>query len=348
MTAGMTSRTSSLRRGLRYTTAALILAGGMSHAERAQCADDLRAPGAKMQAATSLAFAEGPVYSSDGSVYFTDSVNDRIMQFVAGKTPGNRGTTKVFRSPAGRPNGLAFDLKGRLLVCESNEQGGNRRVTRTEKDGRITILADHYQGKRLNSPNDIDIDAQGRIYFTDPRYGDRSDMELDKECVYRIDCDGALTCIIDDAERPNGLAVSADQKTLYVIDNNNSVPGGARKIYAYELRADGSAGRRHIIHDFKTGRGGDGMCLDVQGNLYVAAGLSTPAPPAEDGSVKGGVYVFSPSGKQLDFIPVPEDTVTNVAFGDPDLRTLYITAGMTLFRIRLRAQGYLLWPPAKN
>jgi len=221
-------------------------------------------------------------------------------------------------------------------------------VTRTEKNGQITVLADHYHGKRLNSPNDIDIDARGRIYFTDPRYGNRSDMELDKECVYRIDRDGTLTCIIDDTERPNGLAVSADQKILYVIDNNNSVPGGARKVYAYDLRPDGSAGRRRMIHDFKTGRGGDGMCLDTQGNLYIAAGLNTPAPPAEDGSVKGGVYVFSPSGKQLDFIPVPEDMVTNVAFGDPDLRTLYITAGMTLYRIRLKAQGYLLWPPARN
>jgi gluconolactonase len=171
-------------------------------------------------------------------------------------------------------------------------------------------------------------------------------MELEKECVYRIDRDGTLTCIIDDAERPKGLAVSADQKTLYVIDNNNSVRGGSRKVYAYALRGDGSAGERRVIRDFKTGRGGDGMCLDTGGNLYIAAGLNTPAPPAEDGSAKGGVYVFSPAGKQLYFIPVPEDMVTNVAFGDPDLRTLYITAGMTLFRIRLNAQGYVLWPPA--
>jgi gluconolactonase len=324
----------------------IFLVGAIALAESARCADQLRAPGAKIQAATSLAFAEGPVYSSDGSVYFTDSVNDRIMRFVPGKSPADPGTTGLFRSPAGRPNGLAFDLKGRLLVCESNEDGGNRRVTRTEKDGRITVLADHYHGKRLNSPNDIDVDAQGRIYFTDPRYGDRSDMELEKECVYRIDRDGTLTCIIDDAERPNGLAVSADQKTLYLIDNNNSVPGGSRKVYAYELRTDGSAGSRRVVHDFGKGRGGDGMCLDTHGNLYIAAGLNTPAPPAEDGSVQGGVYVFSPSGKQLDFIPVPEDMVTNVAFGDPDLRTLYITAGMTLYRIRLKAQGYVLWPAA--
>jgi gluconolactonase len=235
-----------------------------------------------------------------------------------------------------------------LLACEGPGEGGNRRVTRAEKDGRITVLADRYHGKRLNSPNDIDIDAKGRVYFTDPRYGDRSDMELDKECVYRIDSDRSLTCIIDDVERPNGLAVSADQETLYVIDNNNSIPHGSRKVYAYELRPDGSTGNRRVVHDFGTGRGGDGMCLDTRGNLYIAAGLNTPEPPGEDGSVKAGVYIFSPGGNQLDFIAIPEDTVTNVAFGDRDLKSLYITADKTLFRIRLNVTGYVLWPPVEQ
>jgi gluconolactonase len=314
-----------------------------------QAAEDIRAPGAKLEAAATVAFTEGPVYSGDGSIYFSDIANNRIMRFLPGAKAGASGSTpEVFRYPSGRANGLAFDLEGRLLACEGGEEGGNRRVTRTEKDGRITVLADHYQGKRLNSPNDLDIDAQGRIYFTDPRYGDRADMELDKECVYRIDPDGTLTRIIEDMERPNGIAVSADQKTLYVIDNNNSRPGGSRKVYAYELRTDGSTGSRRVVHDFATGRGGDGMCLDTGGNLYIAAGLNAPAPPAEDGSVKAGVYIFSTAGKQLGFIPVPEDVVTNVAFGDPDLKTLYITAGKTLFRIRLNVRGFVLWPAAKE
>jgi gluconolactonase len=304
-----------------------------------------RAPGAKLETAALLAFTEGPVYAEDGSVYFTDIVNNRIMRLKPGSGGGVlSGGPEVFRAPAGRAAGLAFDLQGRLLAAEVNGDGGNRRVTRTEKDGTITVLADHYQGKKLNSPNDLDIDAKGRIYFTDPRYLDRSDVEQDKDAVYRIDPDGTLTRIIDDVERPNGLAVSADQKTLYVVDNNDSNPKGSRKVYAYELKPDGSTGSRRVIHDFGTGRGGDGVCLDAEGNLYVAAGRTAPNLPAEDQSVKGGIYVFSSSGKQIDFISVPVDLVTNVAFGDPDLKTLYLTAGPSLLRIRRTVPGYVLWP----
>jgi len=222
--------------------------------------------------------------------------------------------------PAGRAAGLVFDLQGRLLAAEGNGDGGNRRVTRTENDGTITVLADRYHGKRLNSPNDLDIDAKGRIYFTDPRYLDRSDVEQDKDAVYRIDPDGTLTRIIDDVERPNGIAVSPDQKTLYVVDDN-IVAGGSRKVYAYRLNPDGSVGARQVLHDFRTGRGGDGMTVDSDGNVYIAAGRTAPNLPDEDTSVKGGIYIFSPAGNQIDFIPVMVDLVTNVAFGDPDLKT---------------------------
>jgi gluconolactonase len=172
-------------------------------------------------------------------------------------------------------------------------------------------------------------------------------MELEKEGVYRIDFPGKVVCVIDDLERPNRIAVSPDQKALYVVDNN---PGlhGSRKIYAFDLKPDGSVGNRRIIYDFETGRGGDGMCLDSLGNLYIAAGLNMPLPPAEGGPAKGGIYVISSAGKQIDFIAIPEDAVTNCTVGDPDLKTLYITAGKSLFRIRLSVRGYLLWPPAKN
>lgn len=311
----------------------LILLGG------GQAQDPIMPPNAKPEVASSVAFTESPAYHADGSVYFSDGANDRIMRSAPG--PGSRRVLEVYRTPAGRANGLVFDLEGRLVACE----GGSRRVTRTEKDGRITVLADSYQGKRFNSPNDIDVDRQGRLYFTDPRYGDRSGMEM-SECVYRIDPDGKATRVIDDLERPNGLAVSADQKTLYVVDNNNG-PRGSRKVYAYELKSDGATGGRRVIHDFSTSRGGDGMCLDSRGNLYVAAGLNTPNPPAEGGPATAGVYIFSPAGKQIGFIPVPEDAVSNCTFGDPDLKTLYITAGKTLFRIRLNVTGHLLWPTAK-
>jgi gluconolactonase len=297
---------------------------------------------AKPEVVSTVAFTEGPAYHADGSVYFTDVSNDRIMRSAPGPRPDSRRMIEVYRNPSGRANGLVFDLEGRLVACE----GGSRRVTRTEPDGSVTVLAGSYLGKPFNSPNDIDVDARDRLYFTDPRYGDRSGMEMDKEAVYRIDPDGKVTRVIDDLERPNGIAVSPDQKTLYVVDNNNGA-GGSRKVYAYELRDDGSTGKRRIVHDFGVSRGGDGMCLDSRGNLYVTAGLNTPNPPVESGPAKAGVYIFSPAGKPLGFIPIPEDAVTNCAFGDPDLKTLYITAGKTLFRIRLNITGHVLWPKAK-
>lgn len=331
-------RVRSIQRTLRLQMALflIILTAGI------QAQDAVVSQKAKPEVVSTVAFTEGPAYHADGSVYFTDTSNDRIMHSAPGAQPGARRVLQVYRHPSGRANGLVFDLAGRLVVCE----GGSRRVTRTEPDGSITVLADSYQGKPFNSPNDIDVDAQGRLYFTDPRYGDRAGMELDKEAVYRIDPDGKVTRVIDDLERPNGIAVAPDQKTLYVVDNNNRV-GGSRKVYAYELRIDGSTGKRRRIHDFGLSRGGDGMCLDSRGNLYVTAGLNTPNPPAESGPAKAGVYIFSPAGKQLGFIPIPEDAVTNCTFGDPDLKTLYITAGKTLFRIRLSIPGHVSWPRAK-
>ena len=307
-----------------------------------QAQDPILPPKEKPEVVSTVAFTEGPAYHVDGSVYFTDVSNNRIMRSAPGAPPGSSRVIEVYRHPSDRANGLVFDLEGRLVACE----GGGRRVTRTEPDGRITVLAGSYQGKQFNSPNDIDVDAQGRLYFTDPRYGNRSGMELDKEAVYRIDPDGKVSRIIDDLQRPNGIAVSPDQKTLYVVDNNNDA-GGSRKVYAYELKPDGSTGTRRIIYDFGMSRGGDGMCLDSRENLYVTAGLNTPNPPAESGTAKAGVYIISPAGEQLGFIPIPEDMVTNCTFGDPDLKTLYITAGKTLFRIRLNITGHVLWPKAK-
>lgn len=313
--------------------------GGNSAEARA---GEIGIPGASVQTATFAAFTEGPVWSADRSVYFTDFWNDRILRFVLkGTRAWEGGGFEVFRTAGGRPVGMVFDTDGRLIVCEG-ETGTSRRISRTEKDGSLTVLADRYQGKRLNSPNDVDIDAQGRVYFTDPRYTDRTDMELDHESVYRIDLDGGLVRIIDDVVRPNGLAVTADQKTLYVVDNDNT-PGGTRKIYAYALRPDGSTAGRRVFHDFGTGRGGDGMCLDELGNVYITGGINVPNP-AEDGSFPAGVYIFAPDGTQLGVIRMPIDLITNVTFGDTDLRTLYITCGHTLFYVRLNVRGYVLWP----
>jgi gluconolactonase len=295
------------------------------------------APDAKVAPATFVAFLEGPACDADGHVYFSDIRNNRIMRL----SPDN--TLDVFRADSGRSNGLAFDRAGRLLACEGAEfgPGGRRRVTRTDlRTGAVTVLVDRYQGKRLNSPNDLAIDSKDRIYFTDPRYGDRSDMEMDIEGVYRIDPDGRVTRVLEQPAigRPNGIAVSADGRTLYVIDSN-AVLGGNRKIWAFDLSADGLPSRPRVVFDFAPGRGGDGMALDQQGNLYVAAGIATPRGPHETAQVPPGIYVITPQGRLLGRIPVPEDVITNCTFGGTDLKTLYITAGKTLYSIAVHIAG---------
>ena len=243
-----------------------------------------------------------------------------------------------------------FDREGRLIICEPVL----RRVTRLDKHGGLTVLADRFEGKRFNQPNDVTMDSQGRIYFSDPRYGDRSGMELlDKqgqtvEGVYRIDLDGRITRIIEhEADRPNGLAVTHDDRFLFVADNNNDTAGGARKLWRFDLKADGSVdhARRKLIHDWKTTRGPDGMKLDALGRLFVAGGLNKPNPPFETADKPtAGVYVFSPEGQLLELIPIPRDETTNCAFGGDDLKTLFVTSGGTLWSIRLTTPGRPVFP----
>jgi gluconolactonase len=263
------------------------------------------------------------------------------------------GKSTIYRKGAGT-NGLLFDSMGRLLACEPDE----RRITRTESGGKITVLTDKFNGKRYNSPNDITVDSQGRIYFSDPRYGSRKGMEiLDEqgktvEGVYRIDPDGKVSRVIGrEVERANGVLVSPDDKYLYVADNNNDNVGGARTLVRFDLKKDGTVDlkSKKTIYDWGTGRGPDGVKQDAKGRLYVAAGLNKPNPPAEPAKdVKGGIYVLSTEGKLLAFLPVPTDEVTNCAFGGDDLQTLYITAGGTIYSIRTTTPGRVVWPPAKK
>ncbi len=262
------------------------------------------------------------------------------------------GHVKIYRADAGT-NGLLFDAAGRLLACEPKL----RRVTRTEPDGTITVLADRYEGKRFNEPNDLTVDSQGRIYFSDPCYGPRDRLEIRDaqgrtvEGVYRIDPDGKVTRVIGhEVERANGVLVSADDRYLYVADNNNNNVGGARKLWRFDLRKDGTVdpASRKLIYDWGAGRGPDGVKQDQLGRLFVAAGLNKPNPPCEpDPEKKGGIYVLSPEGKLLTFLPVPRDEVTNCAFGGDDRRTLYITAGGTLYSIRMMIPGRVVWPKGK-
>jgi gluconolactonase len=210
-------------------------------------------------------FAEGPAADADGNVYFSDCPNNRIMLYRTD------GTTVVWKEPSHRANGMNFDSQGRLVVCCDGKDDGARAVQRYEPDGRITTLASHYGTKRLNAPNDLCFDRQGRIYFTDPRYGYRDDLEQDCMAVYRIELDGVLTRVIDDMEFPNGILISADNRTLYVVDHNPD-DGGARTLLAYDIDRDGRCTRRAVLHDFGTDWGGDGMVLDVYGNIYLTAG----------------------------------------------------------------------------
>ncbi len=310
---------------------------------------------AELKLEGSVAFTEGPAWHPSGNVYFTDIANNRIMR----RDP--KGAMHVFRTPSGRANGLLFDHKGNLMACEGGGEGGNRRVTRTEKDGTITILANRYGEKKLNSPNDLAVDSKGRIYFSDPRYGNRDDLEQfdeqgkEVEGVYRIDAPGRISRIIThEVHRPNGILVSADDRFLFIADNVNDGPegglGGNRKLWRFDLKDDGSviAASRKLLFDWGSDRGPDGMALDSKGRLFVTAGFNFPKPPVETSlKYKAGVYVFSPTGELLQTIPVPADMITNCTFGGSEFKTLFVTAGHKLWSLPVKDPGYLAWPRAK-
>ena len=266
--------------------------------------------------------------AEDGSVYFTDLGNNRIMRFSAD------GQLSTFRQPSNDANGLLFDSAWRLLACEGGDgETALPRVTRTNiETGQVEVLADEYEGKQLHRPNDLTFDGQGRIYFTDRPGPDSRPDQTGVHGVYRIDPDGRVERILTEPEvvRPNGIVISPDDSTLYVLETEQGAEG-PRLIRAYDLSAEGTAGNMRIFHDFFPGRSGDGMTIDREGNLYVAAGLNQRRGTSETLDTVAGIHVFSPSGELLEHIPIPEDTITNAAFGGPDLRTLYVTAGKTLF-----------------
>lgn len=307
----------------------------------------LLADDAKVQVAAGVCFLEGPAVDAAGNVYFSDISGNRILKMDP------QGSMTTFRADSGRTNGNTFDAQGRLISCEGAENGpgGRRRVVRTDlATGKIEVLAERYEGKRYNSPNDVVVDSQGRIWFTDPLYAlDRSIMEHSHEAVYRIDPNGKVSRVITQPAigRPNGLAITPDGKTLYVVDSDYSRADGNRKIWAFDVADDGAVSGQRQVYDFGRGRGGDGMRLDSRSNLWVAAGISAPRTANESADVRTGVYVISPQGKLLGRIPIAEDVITNLAFGGPDKQTLYVTAGKTLFKIRTAVAGYSLYPWTK-
>ena len=220
------------------------------------------------------------------------------------------GDTEVYRADSNGAAGNAFDAQGRLYTCETHA----RRVTRTDKKGRIEVLADKWDGKRLNAPNDIVVSKSGHAYFTDPAFGNQQDTrELDFYGIYHISPKGQLSVIAKPAGRPNGIALSTNGRILYVANSDE------RNIRAYDVDRDGDASNeRQAVSTI------DGIPLgirtDDKGNLYVAA---------------KGIAVYSPEGKLLSTIPVAE-TPSNCAFGDSDMQTLYITARTSLYRVRLK------------
>jgi len=289
------------------------------------------------------AITEGPAW--DGScLLFTRIQHSRIMKL----DPQTRAVN-VWRENTNCANGLNFDAQGRLYGCEGGATADARRVVRYEPDGGVTVLADRYQSKRFNIPNDLAIDPEGRIWFTDPFYEgaagpwsqDRSSKELDHDSVYRLDPHPDGNCAIQrvtfDTTRPNGLLFSLDYRTLYVAQSGRR-PDEKRQLRAYPVREDLSLGPGEVLHDFGENRGIDGMVLDVEGNIIATAGweLGGPGP---------SIYVFSPSGEVLERHPVPAKRPTNCTFGEAGLRTLFVTTGEGhLFRVQTGRLGRLLFP----
>jgi gluconolactonase len=279
-----------------------------------------------------VAFLEGPAVDRDGTVYFTDIVNQRIMRL------GPDGRLSVFREESNAANGLLVDPAGRLIACEGSplerpgvSVTGVPRVTRTDlRTGAVEVLAESYEGKPFVGPNDVTIDGRGRLYFTD----------LSGAAVYRIDAPGRVARILaaPEIQRPNGVQISPDDRTLYLVEAN-SAKGGARLIRRYDLSAAGTVSNMRVHYDFGVGRSADGMSVDTAGNLYLSAGLNQLRGTSETLDTKAGVHVVSPQGTLLHFFPIPEDLITNNAFGGADMKTLYVTAGKTLYRLRTEVAG---------
>lgn len=276
-------------------------------------------------------FTEGPACDQQGNLYFTNVPVEKILKWDASAMK-----LSVFRTNTNKTNGLYFEPNGNLLCCE----GGAGRVTRQNmRTGKISVVADSYNGFPFASPNDVCVDGAGRIYFTS-RPGGTDPKKGNVNAVYRIDPDGKVTQLLHwpDIHMPNGIVTSPDNKTLYLIEAHGKADHN-RNILAFDLAADGTLSNRRTLIDFYPGRSGDGMCIDAKGNLYVAAGLHKTRGTSETLDTRPGIHVVSPAGMLLAFRETPEDTVTNCTFGGKDLKTLYVTSGTKLVSISTTIPG---------
>jgi gluconolactonase len=281
--------------------------------------------------ATGFYWAEGPVWFGDGRyLLFSDIPNNRILRWDE-----TTGTTSDFRKPSQHANGLARDRQGRLLTCEH----GSRSVTRTEYDGRITVLASHYQGKRLNSPNDIVCASDGSIWFTDPPFGISGWWEGEPAApelphgVYRLDpARGELTCVLSDLQGSNGLAFSPDERVLYVVESR-ATPH--RLIWAYEV-AGATLANKRVFVDANGPGAYDGITVDVQGNVW--CGFGSGGQAGADLEALDGVRVYNAAGDTLAHIHLPE-RCANLCFGGAHRNRLFMASSHSLYALYVNTRG---------
>lgn len=284
----------------RLLPAACLLAVAV----QAQDFDDLKVE----RAADKLLFAEGPVWSREGWLLFCDVPSNRIMKFVPGQG------TEVYRENSNGATGNAIDAQGRLYTCETR----GRRVTRTDKKGKVDVIAEKFEGKRLNAPNDITVRHDNHVYFTDPAFGSQMETrELNFFGVFHITAKGDLEVIAKPKGRPNGITLSPAGKILYVVNSDE------KKVYAYDLDKNGGAANERVLISGIEGVP-DGIRTDEKGNLYIAA---------------KGILIYSPEGKLIRHVPLTEKP-SNLAFGDADLQSLYVTARSSLYRLRVPFKGW--------
>ncbi len=258
-------------------------------------------------------FTEGPVAMEDGSLLFTDIPKQLILKVDP------QGDVTTFREESNFANGLMFNSQGELCACEMAVQV----VAISPEDGKRRVIADEYQGKRFNAPNDLVVDSAGGIYFTDPGFRAPDPLPQGATCVYYVAADGEVSRLVDDLPNPNGVILSPDEKTLYVI------PTGQAEMMSYPVTAPGKIGEGKVFCRLKqaegqSGKGGDGLTIDSKGNLYVTSGL--------------GIQVFSPEGDFLGIIEFPKQPA-NVTFGGPNNQTLFVTARSTVYAVDMDASG---------
>jgi gluconolactonase len=299
-------------------------------------------------------FTEGPVWDpAEGVVFFTDIPTSTILRYDP-----DSGNCTEWATETNRANGLALGPGGKLYCCEMGTDRAGHQVSRYDRDGKKTVLADSYDGNRLNSPNDLVFDSEGRLWFTDPDYDDQADLALGHFSVYCLDpagdpgttdaADWDLVRVTHDTTNPTGLLISRDEGILYVADSPYGYTND-RELRAYPVESDTSdpegresdeaiLGEYEVLHDFGPHRGIDGMCLTEEGTIVATAGWEASGPG-------GLLYVFTPAGRVLETHPYPADRPTNCAFGGEDLSTLYVTGfDGHLYRVETDRVGYPVPP----